>query len=54
MTEKNWRKAFEIVWHGDPAPKWVEGVVRTDILDELQDLSRPSQLVFHTVFWATI
>lgn len=46
---KRWQTDFEIVWHGD-VPEGVEGLVRDDMLVDLTDLSKPSDLVFHTVF----
>lgn len=46
---KDWRKDFEIVWHGD-VPDGVEAVVRADLPESLWGLGKPSDLVFHTVF----
>lgn len=46
---KDWRKDFEIVWHGD-VPDGVEAAVREDILKSLTRLKVPSDLVTHTVF----
>lgn len=42
---------IKIVWHGEvPDQTSVEAAVRSDVFDELCDLDKPEDLVFHTVF----
>lgn len=45
-----WRASeAELVWHGE-RPADVEERVREDLKDELSDLKKAGDLVFHTVF----
>lgn len=46
---KDWRKGFEIVWHGAYHDGMNE-VVRDDILKSLTRLKKPSDLITHTIF----
>lgn len=46
---RNWRKSFEIVWHGE-VPEGVEEKVRAEMLESLDGLGKPSDLGFHIVF----
>lgn len=51
MSERQWdARTVALVWEGArPAIDGIEGKVRADLQAELEDLSHPSDLIFHLI-----